>query len=363
MNPPNPTHGGAYLEFPARPEQYRGDAWNDTLSHLFDTAVKHATDRIDWYDDKAAKRATLAKGIRFTSLLLFALGTLAPILLTFLIKISAVSKKTGPPLSWLDSIADWPLAEVGYVFMAVAGALVVFDQFFDASGSWIRFRQSQARLEVLLADFRFGWAQAMAEVNGPVAGKRPAVSFMTILREFVVKIEWLAEDETRQWARRFSQMIDTFDRNPNLKVSLGSTQNGQNTGAAKVDVQNADGSETAAHVSNEGASGLPAASGASGASAVRESAVSATQTDASLPLVNVRLVIDGIESLDPGSLRLVVDDVEIADADDGLAEFRLEAGKDHAIVATGQRAGEAVRGELHENVTIEDEDKPLTIKL
>ncbi|MGF6789731.1 SLATT domain-containing protein [Paraburkholderia sp. 35.1] len=236
MATPNEAHGGAYRQFPARPDQYQEAAWEATLGQLFSTAVTHATDRIDWYDAKAAERAAVAKRIRFTSLLLFALGTLAPILLTFLVKIAAVGKTPNAPSTWLDIIAALPLAEIGYVLLAIAGALVVFDQFFDASGSWIRFRQSQARLEVLLADFRFTWAQAMAEAQGAVMGKETPVPFMSILRDFVIKIEWLAEDETKQWAKRFSQMIDTFDHNPNLKVSLSGAP-GDQTGTAAALVQ------------------------------------------------------------------------------------------------------------------------------
>ena len=355
MDIPNEAHGGAYRQFPTRPDQYRGDAWDGTLSELFSTAVTHATDRIDWYDAKASERAAVAKRIRFTSLLLFALGTLAPILLTFLIRIAAVGKTPNAPSSWLDMVATWPLAEIGYVLLAIAGALVVFDQFFDASGSWIRFRQSQARLEVLLADFRFSWAQAMAQAQGAVVGKDPLPPFTSMLRDFVIKVEWLAEDETKQWAKRFSQMIDTFDRNPNLKVSLGGSP-GDQPGAGAEPNPNAGDASAFAGASGVGKSAAPAAQGAASASAP-------TTADEPVSIVNARLAIDGIETLDAGSLRLVVDDAQVDVPDDGFVELQLEPGRDHAIVASGQRGGQAVQAELQENLTIEDDNKPLTIKL
>lgn len=353
MDIPNEAHGGAYRQFPTRPDQYRGDAWDGTLSELFSTAVTHATDRIDWYSAKASERAAVAKRIRFMSLLLFALGTLAPILLTFLIKIAAVGKKPNTPSGWLDMIAELPLAEIGYVLLAIAGALVVFDQFFDASGSWIRFRQSQARLEVLLADFRFSYAQAMAQAQGSVIGKEPLQPFTSILRDFVIKVEWLAEDETRQWAKRFSQMIDTFDRNPNLKVSLGGTP-GDQPGAAAEPNPNAGEAGVAAGASGGGKSAAAPAQGTTPAPA---------PADAHVSIVNARLAIDGIETLDAGSLRLVVDGTQIHVPDDGFVELQLDPGMDHAIVASGQRGGQAVQAELQENLTIEDDNKPLTIKL
>ncbi|CAB3801362.1 SLATT domain-containing protein [Paraburkholderia fynbosensis] len=351
MNIPDEAHGGAYRQFPTRPDQYRGSAWDATLGQLFSTAVTHATDRINWYDAKATERAAVAKRIRFMSLLLFALGTLAPILLTFLIKIAAVGKTPNTPSTWLDMIAALPLAEIGYVLLAVAGALVVFDQFFDASGSWIRFRQSQARLEVLLADFRFSWAQAMAQAQGSLIGKERPPSFTAILRDFVIKVEWLAEDETKQWAKRFSQMIDTFDRNPNLKVSLGGSPGAQAGAGPEADADDAGGR---AGTTN---------GGYSAAATSQRSPPPAAHEDERVATVNVRLAIDGIDTLDEGSLRLEVDGTQIDVAGDGFVELQLAPGMDHAIVATGQRAQKAVRAQLQENVTIEDEDKPLTIML
>src|SRR5262249_38506690 len=93
-------------------------------------------------------------------------------------------------------------------------------QFFDASGSWIRFRQSQARLQVLLAEFRFAWAELMTTCGGICSDRAQAVECVTLLRNFVSKVELLAEEETKEWARRFHERIDAYDRNPNLKISL-----------------------------------------------------------------------------------------------------------------------------------------------
>src|SRR5262249_11436037 len=143
-----------------------------TLQRLFRTATSHGQSRIQWYNDKAARRARMAKGIRSLSLILFAAGTLAPIVVTMLFKLAelfGLDQKPRPNEVWfLYYIFKLPLAEIGYVLLALAGAMIIFDQFFDASGSWIRFRQAQARLEVLLAEFRFNWAEKMAECAGLV---------------------------------------------------------------------------------------------------------------------------------------------------------------------------------------------------
>ncbi len=62
-------HGGAYDKFPDGPGAYREAAWDGTIRQLFGAAVTHAEDRISWYDRKAGDRATIAKRIRWWSLI------------------------------------------------------------------------------------------------------------------------------------------------------------------------------------------------------------------------------------------------------------------------------------------------------
>jgi len=300
--------------FPDGPEAYRQAALDETLRRLFRSAVAQARDRIAWYDLKSGQRASVAKNIRVWSLLLFALGTLAPIVLTLLVKVAIVAGKGGKdPANWTP--ADWlaavPLAEIGYVLLAVAGALVIFDQFFDASGSWIRYRQSQARLEVLLADIRFAWAELMTKQGGVVSDRVQAAEFVTLLRDFITKVELLAEEETKEWARRFNERIATFDANPNLKVRLDSGAGG--SGAASV--------------STRGATAVAVASATDAAPHV-------------LTTVKVHLAIDDAASLAGGSLRLSVNEAPVAAAADGLVE--LPGG----LAARGQRHGVDASGHL-----------------
>ena len=205
-------HGGAYEKFPEDAGAYHNGAAEPALKALFETAITHAEDRIAWYEQKASERARAAKSIRFWSLVLFAAGTLAPIVATLLHKIFKVGS--------LSYVGDIPYAEIGYVLLALAGALVVFDQFFDTSGSWIRFRLTVARLEVMLADFRFAWAELLIKYGETSTERYQTAEFAVLLRNFVTKVELVAEAETSEWAQRFSQRIETFDQNPGLRVAL-----------------------------------------------------------------------------------------------------------------------------------------------
>jgi hypothetical protein len=214
-------HAGAYSDFPDGPSAYR-DHTDGTLEKLFRAATLHAQDRIDWYDKNAWKRSQMAKRIRSSSVVLFAAGTLAPIVVTLLLKFAELlgfGQEPRTSWTWIDYIFKVRLAEIGYVLLALAGALIVFDQLFDASGSWIRFRQAQARLEVLLAELRFAWAERMVQCGGNPEPKA-TTELVNLLRAFVTQIVLLAEAETKEWAQRFSQRINAYDRNPNLRVAL-----------------------------------------------------------------------------------------------------------------------------------------------
>jgi hypothetical protein len=214
---------GAYGEFPDSPERYRGPTLDATLAALFQSAVNHANSRIEWYGRNAKIKSSTAKRLRKWSLILFAVGTIAPISVAFLMQIAEKFGSGGTTRNeWntFDYFALLPMAEVGYLLLAVAGALIIFDQFFDSSGSWIRFRQSEARLQVLLAQFRFAWAALMAKSAGN-PNETHIAELASLVRDFVTKVELLAEEETTAWAQRFSERLSGFDRNPNLKVTLG----------------------------------------------------------------------------------------------------------------------------------------------
>jgi hypothetical protein len=335
-------HGGAYRDFPDGPEAYRKAGADGTLQRLFQAAVAHAEYRIAWYDKKANEKGKTARRLRWLALLLFALGTLAPIMLTLLYKLAAAfGNANASPPHLLDSIARLPLAEIGFVSLGIAGALVIFDQFFDTSGSWIRFRQAQARLEVLLADLRFGWAALLAQSGGTLTDRGAGAACIALLREFIVKVEQLAETETKEWAERFRSRIDAFDRNPNLKIRLDSLERRDQAGAEA-------GVSASATTNGRQEGGRPAAG-------------SGETTQART--VEVRVAVEGAAGIDPGSLRVTMDGAELTVPDDRVLSLSVEIDVAHRLVATAVREGREVRGELELTPTAADEGKSLVLEL
>jgi hypothetical protein len=55
------------------------------------------------------------------------------------------------------------------------------------------------------------------------------------VRDFVTKVEMLAEEKTTAWAQRFSERLSGFDRNPDLKVTLSTQQTPGSAGTVASD--------------------------------------------------------------------------------------------------------------------------------
>lgn len=339
-------HGGAYEGFPDGPEAYREATADGTLRRLFQAAVTHAQDRIDWYDNKAGELKAPSRRIRRLSLIVFSIGTLAPIIAGALVKLADLfGRNVKEPTGWngWDYAAHLPLAEIGYILLGIAGAAVIFDQFFDYSGSWMRFRQSQARLEVLLADLRFAWAELLAKSGGVVADRPTAAGFVALLREFVTKIEQLAEAETKDWAEQFRARVAAFDSNPNLKIRLPGADTHDPIAAA--------------------AAGRVGAGGDTGTARPTPTAGTAPSSTAQLATVQVRLAIEGTTGLDPGTLRLRLNEVPLIVPEDFMLEVPLEVGLAQRFVAEATRAGRPVGARLEIMPTPEDEGRPLALEL
>src|SRR5215472_2513420 len=116
---PNTRHFGAYEDFPDSPVSYRNQS-EGTLEKLFRAATFHAQSRIYWYDEKASQRSRMAKNLRALSLILFAAGTLAPIVVTLLVKLAELFRFDQEPRThwiWVDYLFKLPLAETGYVLL------------------------------------------------------------------------------------------------------------------------------------------------------------------------------------------------------------------------------------------------------
>jgi hypothetical protein len=318
----------AYEAFRSDPAEFGEARIAATLHELFQTASAHTSARIAGFDRRARRVSGQARGLRWAALLFFIAGTMAPIVGGLALKLG----KAFPKEPWAAIVGDLPIADIGYVLLAVAAGFVLYDQFFGSSRSWMRYRQAEARLQLLLAELRFGWAERLAAAGGYATDPATSASLVALLENHLRKVELLAETETTEWAQQFRAQIDAFDRNLQ---------------AARAQADRAAGGRADGREEEPGSSPGPVQ----------------PEVPARKPAVEVRLAINDFATLEPGSLQLSVDDRPLSADAEGFALAHVEPDQEHRFAARAKRDGRLVAAEAILKVAANDEGEPLALEL
>jgi hypothetical protein len=138
---------------------------------------------------------------------------------------------TGVFITKQPGIDSFTLGKWGYVFIALAAAIVGFDKFFGLSTGWMRFIVTQLSLERVLQEFHYDWAFLLTqqqeqhlETNIPLLHRA---------KDFTLKVEDLVRQETDAWVQEFqSGMVE-------LAKILKTEVETRKLGSIKVTVPNA----------------------------------------------------------------------------------------------------------------------------
>lgn len=179
--------------FPCSPSDWSKAGVDETLAHVYAATLKAAQDRIDWYDRKAGTIGKTSRLLRFLGLALAGLGALMPL------------------IAPLRPTEEW-WAEAGFILLAMAGALVAFDNFFGYSDSWMRYRLTQSDLVRRLVRFRYDWAMQMASVEEAGLSRERLQALLKLHYDFIDGLEEAVERETQLWASRLQVRLAAFDR-------------------------------------------------------------------------------------------------------------------------------------------------------
>lgn len=92
----------------------------------------------DWYMRHRKKNGLITRGFRFIALMLFAVGTLCPIIVSLF-------KTTDNWLQW------------GYISLAVGGLFILFDKYFGLSSNFVRFYLAKLDIKKNTFEFEENW--------------------------------------------------------------------------------------------------------------------------------------------------------------------------------------------------------------
>ncbi|HEX6289964.1 MAG TPA: SLATT domain-containing protein [Herpetosiphonaceae bacterium] len=186
---------------PAPPHPFpTWDATNPTesLKGVYEWAAKNGQDQIRWYQEKKRSKRRGSLWIRALSILFVAIGGLCPLI--------DATDLFADSTTWLSgtSLGQW-----GYVFLALAAALIGYDRYFGLSTAWMRFIVTQLSIERALKEFRYDWLillvqQDSTEMNIPVLLQRA--------KDFTLQVENLVRQETDSWVLEFQSNIAQLEK-------------------------------------------------------------------------------------------------------------------------------------------------------
>jgi hypothetical protein len=117
------------------------------------------------------------------------------------------------------------LTPIGYIFLAIAAALIAADSAFGISSSWMDFRMAQIEIEAILSEFRFNWYLQLAHLEGRPLNYKDCQALLRIQRNFATAIEETARKESKTWIHEFrgslSKMAQDYRRtSPQINAEM-----------------------------------------------------------------------------------------------------------------------------------------------
>lgn len=173
-----------------------------SINNLYAWTIARAHQQIEWYSRKARHKKYGSKTVRMVSSVLAALGALMPLL--------------SPLVSDQQTILGFPLSELpqlGYILLAVAGALYGIDRTFGTSSGWLRFMEANLSLLRLLNTFQHKWV-VLRCTYGRLTPEEPTAcqALAEALQTFSDQVDALVVEETQTWIRDFKTRIADFEK-------------------------------------------------------------------------------------------------------------------------------------------------------
>jgi len=185
------------------------DAGADSLKKVYDFVTKYARDSITWYASRRKPKRRFGFLLRAAAMVLTALAGLIP-----------VTQQLGLSLD-----AGWAT-----VALAIAALCISFDHFGGFTSGWVRYMLAQQQIERLEHAFLLDWNLWLASAPNP---DEPDVQEgLTLARAFLMAVNKVIEDETKQWATDFQAAIKEIER------AAAEAADSAKAGAVTVEVEN-----------------------------------------------------------------------------------------------------------------------------
>ncbi|MGQ0801350.1 MAG: SLATT domain-containing protein [Pseudomarimonas sp.] len=163
------------------------------LQKLVDDVKSRAEGCRRWYDSNASVQAVASRRLRRISVGLVVLGGLCPLI---------------PDSLWGAQVQPY-----GYLLLAAAAGVVVFDRAFGYSSSWMRYRIAHMRIDRALS--LYGNTAAMLLAGADLqsdTGRNNVRALVAATQTFLESIEDLVVEETEAWLQEFKAEQISFQQ-------------------------------------------------------------------------------------------------------------------------------------------------------
>ncbi len=171
------------------------------LMRLYEWTIENAQKQIDWYDRKRKPKRILSQWLLGIAVLLGGIGILCPL-------IDAACKNC--ELTFFDCSVSF--LHLGYIVIALAGIIILFDRTYGISTGWMRFMKTQMTLEQSLKEFCLDWAKAVSVKVPEGKMDEHQQELLSSLRDFTHKVEALVISETNAWILEFRRNLFEIDK-------------------------------------------------------------------------------------------------------------------------------------------------------
>ena len=187
----------------------KGTNPSSRLEDLFSYVEAEADKAMAWYWQKKGSKAKLSRGIQLCAVVFTALGAIFPVATNLLRE----------PLG-LGTVDTGLLASL---FVGIAAALIGLDRAFGYSSGWARYVLTATTIRKSLEEFRMDWAALSAK-----AGANPTpdqlVVFVARARDFIVGVQELVLQETRDWVTEFQKSTSQLDKEVGARLDALKSQ-------------------------------------------------------------------------------------------------------------------------------------------
>jgi hypothetical protein len=150
----------------------------------------HARRAIDWYLARRRVRKTASRVLRLLALVLAVAGGVVPLL--------------------DGAVLPRGLHNLGYLLIAVGGALMLANRVMGLSAAWIRYMQTALRLQATVNAFQLKWAEIECEMGGHPTPKQIRAALHAV-KLFAQRIDELILTETDRWSADFAEDLERLE--------------------------------------------------------------------------------------------------------------------------------------------------------